>query len=304
MNQLEGEVAIVTGAGRGIGRAVAIRLGAEGASVVVTARSPDQVAETVSIIEAAGGHAVSTTADIGDVDSVRALVEFTETSFGPPSILANVAGGGVPGTNGRFVDLEPEAIVRGVNINLIGAMLATRLVLPSMVAAGRGRIINVSSGAGMIGMPFIVPYGVSKTGLLRFSEQVALELEGTGVSIFTITPGNVVSALTGSMYSSRAELAADPPEGLPWLYPAGHELEESGWYPPERTAELCSFLSSGKADAVSGRFFSVHYDESEIVAQAERVVRDELYVLRVPTLEGLEASHVYGDHAGLASGQQ
>lgn len=298
MSELTGEVAIVTGAGRGIGQAVALRLAAEGASVVVSARSADQIQETVSLIESAGGRAAAITADVSDVDSVQALVDFAEKTFGTVTVLANVAGGGVPGTTGPFVKQEPEAIVRGVNINLFGAMLATRLVLPGMIEAGRGHIINVASGAGMIGMPYIVPYGVSKTGLIRFSEQVALELEGTGVSIFTITPGNVVTKLTGGMYPARAELAANPPEGLPWVYPAGHELEDTGWYPPERTAELAFFLSSGKADAVSGRFFSVHYDEAEIVAQAERVVREELYVLRIPTLKGLEPSHIYGDHAG------
>lgn len=295
MSQLAGEVAVVTGAGRGIGRAVAIRLAAEGAAVAVTARSADQIAETVSLIAAAGGRAVARAADISDVESVQALLDFTQQEFGTPTVLANVAGGGVPGSSGRFVTLDPEAIVRGVNVNLVGAMLATRLVLPGMIEAGRGRIINVASGAGMIGMPFIVPYGVAKTALIRFSEQVALELEGTGVSIFSITPGNVVSKLTHAMWPIRAELAANPPEGVPWVYPAGHELEDTGWYPPERTAQLCTFLASGQADPVSGRFFSVHYDEAEIVAQAERVVREELYVLRIPTLKGLEPSHLYGE---------
>lgn len=297
MSQLAGEVAVVTGAGRGIGRAVAIRLAEEGASVVVTARSADQIADTASVITAAGGRAVAWPTDISDVDSVQALLDHTTSEFGAPTVLANVAGGGVPGTSGRFATLDPQAIVRGVNVNLIGAMLTTRLVLPGMIEAGHGRIINVASGAGMIGMPFIVPYGVSKTGLLRFSEQVALELEGTGVSIFTISPGNVLSKLTNAMWPVRAELAANPPEGVPWVYPAGHELEDTGWYPPERTAELCTFLASGKADAVSGRFFSVHYDEAEIAAQAERVVSEELYVLRLPTLKGLEPSHFYGEHA-------
>ena len=83
------------------------------------------------------------------------------------------------------------------------------------------------------------------------------------------------------------------PADVPWVYPPGHGLEDEGWYPPERAASLCLFLASGKADALTGRFFSVHYDEAEIVAQAERVEQEQLYVLRVATLDGIEAPIFY-----------
>jgi NAD(P)-dependent dehydrogenase (short-subunit alcohol dehydrogenase family) len=173
--------------------------------------------------------------------------------------------------------------------------LLTRLALPGMLERGQGCIVNVSSGAAMLGMPFITPYTVAKTGILRFSESLALELMGRGVTVFAITPGNVLTKLTNYLWPKREQFAAEPPANSPWVYPPGHALEDDGWYPPERAAELCLFLASGKADALSGRFFSVHYDEAEIVAQADRVERDQLYLLRIPTLEGVEPAIFYKD---------
>ncbi|CAO5253548.1 MULTISPECIES: SDR family NAD(P)-dependent oxidoreductase [unclassified Frankia] len=297
MSQLTDEVALVTGAGRGIGRAIALRFAEEGAAVVVTARSSDQIDETVALIKAAGGRAAAIPANVTDLDAVQAVLDFTRKEFGPVSLLVNNAGGGVRGSAGKFETMEPSAVVRGLNVNLVAAMLTTRLALPDMIAASHGRIINMASGAGMLAMPYVVPYGVAKTGVIRFSEMLALEMEGRGISVFSITPGNVLSKLTDPIWPQRETLAANPPEGFSWIFPPGHELEDKGWYPPERAAELCAFLASGRADAVSGRFFSVHYDEVEIAAQAERVVSDELYTLRLQTLAGPEPAIIYGDRA-------
>ena len=145
----------------------------------------------------------------------------------------------------------------------------------------------------MLCMPFIGPYSVSKTGIIRFSEILAYEMLGRGITVFSMTPGNVVTKLTQPMVPVLDKMIASPPPGTPWIYPPGHELEEIGWYPPERAAELCRFLASGKADKLSGRFFSVHYDEADIVAQAERVEAEQLYTLRIPTLKGVEPALYY-----------
>ena len=296
---LSGKVAIVTGAGRGIGRATALAFAEAGAAVVVTARSTDEVEETASLVEAAGGRAVACRADVTDREAVKKMLAFTEAQFGPPTILVNNAGGGVPGTGGRFETLHPDAIVAGLQTNLIATMLLTRLVLPAMLDRKEGCIINVSSGAGMLGMPFIAPYSVAKTGIIRFSEVLGLELQGRGVAVFAITPGNVLTKLTKSLWPVRDQVAAEPAPNTPWVYPPGHALEDHGWYPPERAASLCRFLASGTADRLSGRFFSVHYDEAEIVAEADRVERDQLYTLRIPTLQGIEPPIFYKDPANI-----
>jgi len=294
--ELEGRVAVITGGGRGIGRAVALAFAEAGASVMVTARSADEIEETAALIGAAGGRAASCPADVTDLDAVKEVLAKTEAELGTTTILINNAGGGVPGTGGKFELMEPEAIVRGLDVNMISAMLLTRLALPGMLEAGKGCVVNVASGAAMLGMPFIIPYTVAKTGIARFSEALALELLGRGVSVFAITPGNVLTKLTNYLYPVREKMAAEMPENAPWVYPPGHELDEDrGWYPPERSAELCLFLASGQADALSGRFFSVHYDEAEIVAQAERVEREQLYLLRFPTFDGVEDAIYYRD---------
>jgi NAD(P)-dependent dehydrogenase (short-subunit alcohol dehydrogenase family) len=296
-DQRQGRVAVVTGGGRGVGRAAALAFAEAGAAVMVTARSTDEIEETAALITADGGRAASFPADVTNLESLKELLAFTEAELGVPSLLMNNAGGGEPGSSGRFETLEPEAIVAGLQINLISTMLLTRLVLPGMLDAGSGRIINVASGAGMLAMPFLAPYNVGKTGVVRFSESLALELEGRGVSVFSMTPGNVLTKLTAPLWPGRQQFIAAPPDGAPWIFPPGHAMEDHGWYPPERAAELCLFLASGAADALSGRFFSVHYDESELVAHADRIDREQLYTLRIATLNGIEEPIVYGDHA-------
>lgn len=300
-NTLAGKVAIITGGGRGIGRAMALELAAAGVAVMVSARSANEIEETAEMIRAAGGTAKACPADVSDLDAVKNLLAVTEAELGAPDILINNAGGGVPGTGGPFELMEPAAIQLGVERNLLAAMLLSRLALPGMLARKKGCIINVASGAGMLGMPYIVPYSVAKTGIIRFTEVLASEMLGRGISVFSITPGNVATKLTEKMLPVLDQMIAAPPPGAPWIYPPGHELEEKGWYPPERVAELVRFLASGQADKVSGCFFSVHYDEAQIVAEAERVHAEQLYMLRIPTLNGVEPALYYRDPKEVAA---
>ncbi len=297
MTKTQDAVAVVTGGGRGIGRAIALKLAKDGAAVMVSARSTNEIEETAELIRAAGGRAVACAADVSDLDAVRKMLAATEAELGAPTILINNAGGGVPNSAGPFELIEPEGMTAGIERNLLAAMHISRLVLPGMLARKCGRIINVASGAGMLGMPYIAPYSVAKTGIIRFTEVLADEMLGRGVTVFSITPGNVITKLTERMVPVLDLMIATPPPGTPWIYPPGHELEECGWYPPERAGELCAFLASGKADSVSGRFFSVHYDEAEIVAQAERVMAEQLYTLRIPTLNGVEPALYYRNPA-------
>jgi NAD(P)-dependent dehydrogenase (short-subunit alcohol dehydrogenase family) len=298
--ELAGEIAIVTGGGRGIGRAIALAFAEAGAAVMVSSRSAEQIEETVSLIKAAGGRAVACPADVTDLAAVQHMLDVTAAELGPPTVLVNNAGGGVRGSGGKFENMDPTAIVKAIETDLLAAMLLTRLALPGMLERGHGRIINVASGAAMLAMPFVTPYTTAKTAIVRFSEALSLELLGRGVTVFPITPGNVITKLTKYLYPGRDQVAAEPPADTPWVYPAGHALADDGWFPPERVAALCLFLASGKADAVSGRFFSVHYDENDIVAQAELVQRDELYTLRIPTLQGVEPAIYYRDPAEVA----
>jgi NAD(P)-dependent dehydrogenase (short-subunit alcohol dehydrogenase family) len=175
----------------------------------------------------------------------------------------------------------------------MAAMVLSRLVLPGMLDRKEGCIINVASGSAMLGMPLLAPYCTSKTALVRFSEALAIGVYDRGVTVFSMTPGNIATKLTGDMYEKRHEICDNWPDGFTWTLMAGHCFRDHGWYPPERGADLMRFLASGKADRLTGRFFSVHYDEKKLVAEADRIEREQLYALRFPTLDGVEPPILY-----------
>ena len=143
MNSLTNQVAIVTGGGRGIGRAMARTLAGAGAQVAVVARSRNELEETVSEISAGGGRATAFPADVADADAIRSAIEEIERRMGPVDFLVNNAG--ILGPLRPLADSDPAAWWRGMEVNVRGPMLATHAVLPGMIARRRGRIVNVSS---------------------------------------------------------------------------------------------------------------------------------------------------------------
>ncbi len=227
------------------------------------------------------------------LDALKKMLAATEAELGPPTVLVNNAGGSPPGSSGPYEKIDPHKIGASMNINLVAAMVLSRLVLPGMLERKEGCIINVASGSAMLGMSLLVPYCTAKTALARFSESLAIEVFDRGVTVFSMTPGNVFSKLTEGLYPKRNEIADNPPDNFPWVLMAGHSMRDQGWYPPERGAELMRFLASGKADRLTGRFFSVHYDEEKLAAEADRIEREQLYALRFPTLDGIEPPILY-----------
>ncbi|HEY7791625.1 MAG TPA: SDR family oxidoreductase [Vicinamibacterales bacterium] len=294
--ELEGQVAIVTGGGRGVGRAIAQALAAAGASVMVASRTAEQLNETVALIDADGGRAAALPADTEQRVAVEAMLAETERAFGPLTLLVNNAGA-TSTTAGPFETLDLDDVRKTIDNNLVGAMLCTRLALPGMLERGHGRIINVASGAGIVCQPFVNVYSVAKAGLIRFSENLAMEVKDRGVAVFAITPGMVRTKATEVIWQVRK---MDPLPGiLANVYGPPHEnaVDDDAWQPPERAGELCRFLATGAADRLSGRFFSTYYDEAEIVAHADEVERDMLYTLRLPTLHGVEGPTTQEDFA-------
>lgn len=284
---LQGQVALVTGGGRGIGRAIARALAVAGARVMVTSRTKQQLDETVALIEGDGGTAAAFVADVEEREAVKVLLDETERALGPIALLVNNAGA-TAAVTGAFETLSFGDIKKTITNNLLGAMLCTRVVLPGMLERGGGRIINVASGSGIVCQPFLNAYSVAKAGLIRFSENLALELEGRGVAVFAITPGMVHTQATEGIWGLRRTYPL--PGWLAKAYGPPHEnmALDSAWQTPERAGELCLFLASGAADRLSGRFFSAYGDEAEMVARADEIERDMLYTLRLPTLHGIE----------------
>jgi NAD(P)-dependent dehydrogenase (short-subunit alcohol dehydrogenase family) len=275
LDELRGEIAIVTGAGRGLGRAIALALGRAGARVGVTARSGEQLAETVRGITEAGGEARAVVADVSDAAAVERMAREVEHTLGPVHLLVNNAG--TTGPLGPIWEADPGDWWHSIEVNLRGPYLCSRALLPGMIERRRGRIINLSTGAATVAVPHLGAYAVAKTALTRFTENLAAELMNFGVSVFAISPGTVRTAMTEYILESEAGK-----KWLPWfrkLYDRGLDV------PAEKAAQLVVQLASGRADALSGRLIDISDDLAKLVAQVEEVKRAELYTLRVRKLD-------------------
>jgi NAD(P)-dependent dehydrogenase (short-subunit alcohol dehydrogenase family) len=238
---LKGQIAIVTGGGRGIGRAIARGLAGAGASVAVVARSLDQLAGTVEDIVKMGGRAVAVPADVSDPEAIGRMLLEVERALGPVDLLVNNAG--VSGPFGPIAQTDPGEWWRCQEVNLRGPLLCNRAVLPGMVARRRGRVINIASGSGTIAIPYLSAYIVSKTALIRLTEILAAEVAGHGIRVFAIEPGTVRTAMADYALQSEA--------GRRWL-PWFKEIFEQGRdVPPEHAARLVTLLASGRADTLS-----------------------------------------------------
>jgi len=276
----ETKVAVVTGGGRGIGRAIAQTLGKAGAAVAVLARTAGEIAETVRLVESGGGRARGLTADITDLTAVQEAMRTAEESFGPVDLLVNNAGAVKP--FGPFWENDPEEWWRSLEVNLRGAMLCSRAVLPGMVSRKRGWIVNVSSGAGTMASPYYSSYVTSKTALVRFSECLALECKPHGIAVFAISPGTVRTRMS--------EYSLNSPDGQKWLPWLRRIFDEKINVSADRPAQLVLELSSGRFDALSGCMISIFDDLELLRDRASEIEGQNLYSLRLQKLKGAETN--------------
>ena len=184
MTTIEDKVAVVTGAGRGIGRAIAIELGKMGAKVALAARSVSELEDTAGVI---GPHARAVPTDVRNRDDIHRLLEDTANAMGPIDILVNAAGIGIFGQLADFSDDNYEAIL---DTNLRSIFLASRHVLPSMISRRTGHIINIASIAGKVGSATRAVYCASKFGVVGFTESLAEEVRQYGIRASLICPGS------------------------------------------------------------------------------------------------------------------
>jgi NAD(P)-dependent dehydrogenase (short-subunit alcohol dehydrogenase family) len=266
---LAGSVAVVTGGGRGIGRVLALALAGAGAAVGLIARSSDQLAESVELVEAAGGVAAAASADLGDPGAASTAVDKVRHELGPVDILVNNAG--ISGPAGPAWEVPERDWWRTVE-------LCSRLVLPEMVARRRGRIVNVTSQAGVFRWPLASAYSVSKAAVVKFTENLGVETRRHGISVFSVHPGILAIGLGKAALTSSAP--ADSAQGR--LRDWGRQETAAGrGAQPHQIAELLLRIATGEADRLSGRHLSVHDDLDMLLNRAEDVLRDDLYVLRL-----------------------
>jgi short-subunit dehydrogenase len=188
--ELNGAVAVVTGASAGIGWSTAVALAREGASVVVAARRLERLEGLAREVDKRGGTAHPVACDVNRLQDLERLREETERAFGPADVLVNNAG--LPG-GGPFNTVRPEQIEQIVRTNLLAVILGTRVFLPAMLERGRGHVVNVASLAGRYATPGAAVYSATKHGVVAFSESLYHEVHSLGVLVTAVNPGFVTT---------------------------------------------------------------------------------------------------------------
>jgi 3-oxoacyl-[acyl-carrier protein] reductase len=239
--QLQERVAIVTGASRGIGRAVALALAEQGAKVVVNYASSSTAAdEVVKAISEMGENAIALQADVSKADQVDKLIEQTQEKFGRIDILVNNAG---ITRDTLLLRMKPEDWQAVIDLNLTGVFLCTRAVSKIMLKQRSGRIINIASVAGQMGNPGQANYSAAKAGVIGFTKTVAKELASRGVTVNAVAPGFIETDMTSNLTNTEEILK---------LIPLGR------YGKPEEIAGMVRFLAADSAAAyITGQVFNV-----------------------------------------------
>jgi 3-oxoacyl-[acyl-carrier protein] reductase len=195
MESLKGKIALVTGAGKGIGKAIALSLAAEGTHIGLIARTEKDLISVSEEINAAGVNAVYATADVSNRIEVERAVEKIKNELGPIDILINNAG---TGTFGKFLELEPEVWEQQIKINVFGVYYTTRAVLPLMIERKSGDIVNISSTAGKTGAAMTSAYSASKFAVFGLTESLMQEVRKHNIRVTALAPSTVVTDLAYS----------------------------------------------------------------------------------------------------------
>ena len=235
-------MALVTGGGRGIGRAIAVRLAEGGAKVAIAYRANDVAAEeTAELVRGVGAGGELFKGDVASPEDVEALVKGVGEAFGPVEILVNNAGTTRDNIMLRMKDAEFEEVMR---TNLKGTYLCTRAVLRRMVRARWGRIVNISSVVGLLGNAGQANYAASKAGIIGFTKSVAREVAGRGITVNAVAPGYVETELTRSLSKIiKGQIMGQVPMGR--------------FGKPQEIAEVVAFLAGDGAGYVTGQTISV-----------------------------------------------
>jgi len=237
MTRLEGQIAVVTGAGAGIGKAIALRLAAEGAHVTVNDLDPVRAEDTTSAIEAAGGEACAIGADVSDEAGVNAIFDTCDAKLGPATVVVNNAG---IVQQARLSDMTVPDFDRMIAVHLRGTFLCCRRALGPMLTRGSGSIINIASQLGQIGGVELAHYAAAKAGIIGLTKSLAREVSAQGVRVNAVAPGPINTELVMALSEDwRSAKAAE--------LPLGH------FGAPEDVAATVAFLASDDARIYVGQ---------------------------------------------------
>jgi 3-oxoacyl-[acyl-carrier protein] reductase len=249
-DDLHGQIALVTGGGRGIGAGIARELATAGARVAVAARTRSQVESVAGEI---GGLALE--ADVSNREDVERVVADAQRELGPIDLL--VANAGIGNQDGATWEMEPADWWRVLEVNVLGVHLCCRTVIPGMLERGKGRIVITGSGAAYLPGSAHTAYPASKAAVCRYGETLSNELGGR-IPVFFFSPGLV-----------RTDMLGDAPDDLPWT-------------PPELAPRLVRVLASGRADALAGRYLHAEHDDIEdLIRRADEIRENDLNAIRL-----------------------
>ena len=269
MTTIKGKSVLITGAGRGIGKRLAMGFAAEGARVGLLARSQAEIDLAKLEIEQAGGIAMCLRADVRNPDELAHAVERMRAKFGSLDVL--IAAAGVQGPIGPFLTSKPKAWNDTLEINLIGAANSCRVALPPMIEKRSGKIILLAGGGSAYARPNFTAYAASKSALVRFGETLADEVRDANVQVNTMAPGAAYSTMTDEILQAGEERA-----GRKEIEDA-EKVRVTGGIPAEKQTALALFLASERSNHISGKLIHVNDDWKRF---EQDNMKAELYTLR------------------------
>ncbi len=272
--RLQGKVAIITGASRGIGRAIALAFAQEGADAVVVSRNLSEVEETAAKIRVLGKRALALKVDVSRREDVEVMVKSTLREFGRIDVLVNNAG--ILGPVGPLVENDAELWTETVKVNLVGAFLCCKYVLPVMISQRSGKIINLSGGGAAYPRPRFSAYASSKAAVVRLTETLAEEVKEFNIQVNAIAPGAVNTRMQEQI------LEVGEAAGERALSEAKKVINGKGT-DPESAVKLAIFLASDESDSLTGRLISAVWDDWASLKDEIRVkeaIAKGLYTLR------------------------
>jgi len=271
--ELENRVAIITGAGRGIGQAIALAYAREGAKLVLAARKISELEDTATQVAELGHSPLVVPTDVTDPNQVDRLVRRALESHPKIDILVNNAG--IAGPLGPIQGNDVAGWLETINVNLNGTFLCCRAVIPAMIRQGGGKIINLAGAGAINAWANMSAYCSSKVAVVRLTEVLALELQDQGITVNALSPGSVHTRLWDEMTVAAREVGATA------IHETGLRVTAGGGTPIEGCAELAVFLASDVSGELSGRLISAVTDDFRSLApEIPAVMASDAYTLR------------------------
>ena len=271
--KLDGQVALITGAGRGIGRAIALAYAREGARLALAARSESELQDAVSAASELGAEAIAVPTDVTSQEDTERLARSVVQRFGRIDVLVNNAG--ISGPIGPLQDNDVADWMNAVTVNLTGTFLVCRAVIPVMLEQSGGKIINLSGAGATNAWSNMSAYCSSKAAVVRLTEVLAQELDGQGITVNALGPGSVHTSMWDKMTEQAGQAGAD------FIHQLGLRVTSGGGASIDECAELAVWLASDESGTLTGRLISAATDDfRSLPPRIAEIMTGDAYTLR------------------------